>query len=281
MSDGPPGRARNLKLDPKGYWVAGEGADVSYPEGGHSLCFELEDESFWFRHRNAVIVEVLRRFPPSGPLFDVGGGNGYVSIGLERAGFSTVLVEPGRIGAENARRRGVSNVICATVESAGFEPHSLDAVGLFDVLEHIQNDAAFLASLHRLMSPAGRIYLTVPAFQRLWSSEDEFAGHHRRYTKKTLADVLNGAGFEIEYLTYFFWFLPLPVLMLRTIPSWFGVRHEPSLRSARREHAARNRPIDRLVGRSLAWELAKVARGRSLPVGGSCLAVARCRERPA
>ncbi len=278
ISDGPPGRASNVRLDPKGYWVAEEAEDVSYPEQGHGLCFEVEDESFWFRHRNAVIVEVLRRFPPSGPVFDVGGGNGYVSSGLERAGFATVLVEPGRIGAENARRRGVSNVICATVESAGFEPRSLDAIGLFDVVEHIEDDAAFLASLQRLMAPGGRIYLTVPAFQGLWSSEDEFAGHHRRYTKKTLARVLRGAGFEIEYLTYLFWFLPLPVLMFRTIPSWFGARHEPSLQSARREHAGGKGPIDRLVGRSLAWELAKVARGKSLPIGGSCLAVARCRE---
>ncbi len=271
----PPGGATGLVYSQSGYWVAERNSVLSYPEDGNDLCFSLEDDSFWFRHRNELIVETLRQFPPSGPLFDVGGGNGYVAAGLERAGFATVLVEPGRTGAENACRRGLHNVINATTDEAGFAPASLDAVGLFDVLEHIPDDLGFLQSLHRLMKPGGRIYLTVPAFQLLWSSEDDYAGHQRRYRRKSLANVLRAAGFDVEYLSYCFWFLPLPVFVLRAIPSWLGWRKEPTKTSATKEHSTKRGLAGWLFNRALSWELARVARGKQIWIGNSCLAVAR------
>jgi hypothetical protein len=268
--------AENLTFHPSGYRTTDtQGTPISYLEDGNDLCFAIEDDSFWFRHRNDVIVAALRQFPPSGPLFDVGGGNGYVSQGLERAGFPTVLVEPGRAGAANALQRGLRNVVCTTLESAGFPAQSLQAVGLFDVLEHIPDDSAFLANLHRQMTTGGRVYLTVPTFQWLWSSEDEYAGHYRRYTKASLARVLRATGFEVEYLTCFFWFLPLPVLVLRALPTWLGRSGTPSIASARREHAKRSGLTGRLIQQLLACELEAVARRWSLPIGSSCLAIGR------
>jgi SAM-dependent methyltransferase len=275
MVDTPPGHARNLAFDSGGYWVAVHGEPPSYPEHGNELCFSLEENSFWFRHRNNVIVSVVQRFPPSGSLFDIGGGNGYVAAGLERAGFPTVVVEPGRAGAENACRRGLRNVICATFDAAGFMPGTIDAVCLFDVLEHMRDDSAFLASLRQHLRPGGRIYLTVPAFQFLWSREDDDAGHFRRYTRRSLAEVLRSAGFQVEYTTYFFWFLPLPVWLLRVIPSRLGWRSNPSLESTKREHTVGGGLTGRLVEWALSRELAWLTRGRTIPFGGSCLAVAR------
>ncbi len=273
-----PGGATGLVYDPVGYWVAEGHSVLSYPADGNDLCFSLEENSFWFRHRNELIVETLRRFPPSGLLFDVGGGNGFVAAGLERAGFPTVLIEPGRMGAANACRRGLRNVINATADEAGFAPGSLNAVGLFDVLEHIPDDLGFLQSLHRLMRPGGRIYLTVPAFQSLWSSEDDYAGHQRRYRRRSLAKVLDAAGFDVEYLSYCFWFLPLPVFVLRAIPSWFGWRTKPTKQSATQEHSTKRGLAGWLVERALSCELSRVARGRTLWMGNSCLAVARSRS---
>lgn len=272
-----PAGARNLRLEPEGFWVAQSDDCICYPEEGNSYCLAVEDGSFWFEHRNQIILETVRQFPPNGPLLDVGGGNGYVSRALEQAGFETVLVEPGRTGALNARRRGLSNVICATAEAADFPAESVAAAGLFDVLEHIPDDAAFLRQLRSLLRPEGRLYLTVPAFRWLWSCEDDFAGHQRRYTRRTLAAVLNTAGFEVEYLTYFFCFLPLPVLLCRVLPSKFGWRRAGSPQAAKREHASPNGLTGRLLSRVLSWERKRVAQRLRLPLGGSCLAVARRR----
>lgn len=85
----------DLRLGEDGVLYADGVGAISYPDEGNEACFEVEDQSFWFRHRNHCIRELVRNFPPQGPLFDVGGGNGFVAKGLMDAGWEVVLVEPG------------------------------------------------------------------------------------------------------------------------------------------------------------------------------------------
>jgi len=187
--------ATNLQLRENGVWHSRSRSLISYPEDGNTLCFGIEEDSFWFRHRNNCVVEAMRLFPPMGAVFDVGGGNGYVSMGIQNAGFDVVVVEPGYEGIRNAQSRGLSNLVCSTLEDAGFKPHSLPAVGLFDVLEHVENDMGFLETIQSLLVPKGRLYVHVPAYGILWSAEDENAGHFRRYTLGDLAAKLSSVGF--------------------------------------------------------------------------------------
>src|SRR5450755_374046 len=92
---------------------------ISYQDEQHDLYVEIEERSFWFRHRNDCIAALLRRHPPSGAVLDVGGGKGFVWQGLLAGGFEPVLSEPGELGARNARvRRHLPLVVCATVEEA-------------------------------------------------------------------------------------------------------------------------------------------------------------------
>lgn len=270
--------ASHLIAHPNGYWIA-QGTkshlDISYPQEGNNAFFSFEDRSFWFQYRNAIITEMVRLFPPKGTFFDIGGGNGYVARGLEMAGCSVVLVEPGSTGALNAIKRGLKHVICATVEAAGFQPNIIPAVGLFDVLEHLEYDLAFLANLKEFIKADGRIYLTVPAFQSLWSAEDDHAGHYRRYSAKSLAKCLEGAGFTVEYLTYFFWFLPLPILFCRTIPSLLGLRQTVSVERLRREFSPPLGIVNLLVNQGLSIERKRIQQKKIMPFGSSCLAVAR------
>lgn len=262
-------------LDQAGYWVAPYKTPVSYPAEGNGFCFGLEEGSFWFRHRNAVLADMVSLFPPGGPIFDIGGGNGFVAKGLEAMGFPCVLVEPGPEGAANGVRRGLQSVVCATLEGANFRPGIIGAAGLFDVVEHLEDDTAFLRNLHSLMKPGGRVYLTVPAFQMLWSSEDDFAGHHRRYSMRTLTESLTQSGFEVEYISYFFWLLTLPVFLLRTIPTLLGLRKGKPTENHAREHSAGSGLLGRLLDAALNLERSRMRRGRQMPFGGSCLAVAR------
>jgi hypothetical protein len=161
----------------------------------------------------------------------------------------------------------------ASFESAGFLPGALPAVGLFDVIEHIEDDVAFLRSVRTKLVPSGRVFLTVPAYSWLWSSEDVAAGHYRRYTIRTLTAALDEAGFRQEFMSYFFWFLPPPILLARSLPTVFGFRRKDSDESARREHVRSAKVGGRLLGGALAVELALLRRGR-LPFGSSILAVA-------
>jgi 2-polyprenyl-3-methyl-5-hydroxy-6-metoxy-1,4-benzoquinol methylase len=157
------GYTSRLKVGSDGIWHALEKASVSYPSNGNDHCFEIENKSFWFQHRNACIAELVKKFPPrgNGPIYDVGGGNGYVAKGLMDAGWEMVLVEPGLAGARNAKARGLPNVVCATTQAAGFRAASMPAIGVFDVMEHIDDDVGFLRHLWDLMKPKGMLSIGV------------------------------------------------------------------------------------------------------------------------
>jgi hypothetical protein len=267
--------ASRLERGPDGVWVARRRSGISYPEKGNENCLGLEEDSFWFEHRSRCIQALMRRFPPSGAVFDVGGGNGYVAGGLRQAGIPAVVVEPGRQGIRNALRRGLEPLVCATLEEAGFLPETLPAVGLFDVLEHVRQDEDFLRMIFPLLVPGGRIYLTAPAFRLLWSVDDDYAGHFRRYSASGLRCALARAGFQVEYSGYIFSMLPLPLLLLRALPSRLGWRKGDDWRRYQQEHTRRRGAAGWLLQRWLDWELGWLRQGHSIPLGGSCLAVAR------
>jgi len=268
--------ASNIELRQDGLWCARTSSKISYPEEGNQSCFAVEDSSFWFRHRNDCILEVLKSFPPSGTFFDIGGGNGYVARAIQDAGRDVVLVEPGPLGARNARKRGIRQVVQATLEDAHFLPGTFPAVGLFDVVEHVEDDRRFLQDINRLLKPDGRVYITVPAFQWLWSNEDEEAGHWRRYTLQSLSLVLAQAGYELEFSTYIFGFLPLGILAVRVLPSRLGFDPKRSSdERMRADHQPRSSLLARALGTLTRRELSRLASGHRSNVGGSCLVVAR------
>jgi SAM-dependent methyltransferase len=217
----------------------------------------------------------MQRFPPHGVVVDIGGGNGFVALGIQNAGMDVLVIEPGQIAAATARQRGVRNVVCGTLEDVGFADDSLPSAAVFDVLEHLADDRSSLALMHKLMRPQGRIYITVPAYQFLFSNEDQFAGHFRRYTLASLSEAVRSAGFEVEYASYIFSFLPLPVFLFRTIPSRLKrITEVASSERVRADHAGPRRfrfAMD-VVFRA---EVAAVERGRRIPFGGSCLLVGR------
>ncbi len=268
--------APNLEMCPGGWWASSTVSDVSYPEEGNALCFSVEESSFWFEHRNRCILEAVRRFPPAGAFFDVGGGNGCVAFALQQSGLQVVLVEPGLSGVRNAVKRGIRQVVRSTLEDAGVLPGTLPAVGLFDVIEHIEDAGEFLKSANRLMTSGGRIYVTVPAYQWLWSGEDKLAGHWRRYNLQAIVELLRNCGFALDFATYIFWFLPLPILFLRALPYRLGFGSRAMTEQAvRSDHELRGRTGRRMLQVLTNWELSRIARQRPMGAGGSCLAVAR------
>lgn len=277
----PSALAANLERGPDGLWWPRTRSPVDYPDEGNAFCFQVEDHSFWFEHRNACILAAMARYPPLGAVFDIGGGNGFVTRALVHAGLPAVVVEPGPSGARNAQSRGLDPVICSTLDDAGFAEGSLPAAGLFDVLEHIKDDAGVLRQLARLIAPGGRLYLTVPAYQWLWSNEDVISGHHRRYTRRRLSDLVHAAGFTVEFATYFFWPLPLPILLLRAIPARLGRRPTIDLDAIRRELKPPSATAVRAIMAKLSLERRRIASGRRIPIGGSCLLVARLTPRRA
>jgi SAM-dependent methyltransferase len=246
--------------------------ELSYPEDAHDILSDIEDTSFWFKYRNQSIAQVISKIPPNGKIYDVGGGNGYVSLYLKKQGFDMILIEPGIHGAKNALKRGLNPVICATLQQTGFEHGTLPAIAIFDVLEHIEDDISFLKEFYNYLENEGKLYLTVPAYNFLWSSVDDESGHFRRYNTKQLKQTLSKAGFQVEYSTYFFSFLPIPIYLFRKIPSILGIKRKDIEKEAEKEHKAG--VFSKLIDWYMQWELKKIKRS-SIKFGGSCLVVAK------
>lgn len=257
-----------------GMWALAGEHEISFPEESHADLARIEEQSYWFSHRNAVIASVVGKYTPSGRIFDIGGGNGIVSLALRQAGLESIVIEPGQTGAAIASRRGLP-VIQAPLQSLELRDGSLPAAGMFDVLEHIDDAQRALRGLHRMLAPGGMLYIAVPAYALLWSVQDNYAGHFRRYTVSRLRADLKAAGFEPVYGTYFFAALVPAVFAFRTIPGLLGQRRGDDVARSSDEHRLPDNLPGRWLARSLDWERKTIESGSTVPMGTSCLVAAR------
>ena len=148
----------------------------------------------------------------------------------------------------------MKNIICTSLENLNVENVKVDAVGLFDVLEHIEDDVNFLSQIHQILNDNGLFILSVPAYNLLWSNEDKIAGHFRRYKKKELEILLKTSGFEILFSSYFFSILFLPIFLLRSIPSRL-MKKSQSLKETKNQHKLPDNLIGKLINYFLNKEL--------------------------
>lgn len=259
-----------------GIYYSEKNSTISYPKDGNDKYLEIEEDSFWFNHRNNIIINLVNKFSSNKIFFDIGGGNGFVSKGLQDSGINVVLIEPGISGALNAKNRKIKNIICSTLEDAEFEKSSLESIGLFDVIEHIPNEHAFLKNIYSYLKEDGYLFITVPAYNLLWSSEDDDAGHYKRYTLNQLSQLLVKSGFNIVYSTYFFSILLLPIFFFRSLPSKIGIKKTKNdLSKNKKEHTNSKGIFGYLISKIWNWELKKIKELKKIAFGGSCFIIVK------
>lgn len=110
---------------------------------------------------------------------------------------------------------------------ADFQGCKFDLVFSSNVLEHIEDDIAALKEIRGLIDEEGRLALFLPAFPILWSSMDARVGHYRRYTQKSISNVLSQAGFRVERSFYCDSIGFLATMLYKVLPNSDG---EPSAR---------------------------------------------------
>ncbi len=207
-----------------GVWVVDGGRPSSVFEPGLQAALdEVVESSWWYLIRNSLLVDYIRRFGAPRAMWEVGSGTGIVAETLTSAGISTIAVEPSCVGARAGATRGVTS-IASTLEDLRLPAKSLPAIGLFDVLEHLEEPEELLTECHRVLDRSGRLYLSVPALTWLWSQADDLAGHECRYTKKTLTKLLRDCGFEIQNCSYSLATLVVPMAIFRSLPWRLGCR---------------------------------------------------------
>ena len=166
----------------------------------------LEEKHWWFAARRNIIQAILSRcatLPDAPRILEAGCGTGG-NLDL-LGGFGTVDAFEFDVAARETAisKSGLAVEYGALPNDIPFASRSYDAICLFDVLEHIEDDVGSLASLRARLTDGGCIVLTVPAFPALWSRHDERHHHFRRYTSKSLAVVAHSASLRVVQDGYF------------------------------------------------------------------------------
>lgn len=234
---------------------------------------ELEAGNFWFQARNRLILWALEKcgIRPRDYL-EVGCGTGFVLSAVAdahpeaRISGSEIFVDGLSIAARRVPRATFFQMDAQAVPFA----EAFDAIGAYDVVEHIDKDELVLGQLHLALRPGGAILLTVPQHAWLWSVQDDWAHHVRRYAPGELEDKLAAAGFKVQLSTSFVSLL-MPALVASRL-------------SRRKKNAGDSDPfaefripswLNRTLLAVMGIERALIRIGLRFPVGGSRLVVAR------
>ena len=195
-------------------------ASFSYPGTELEALFQSKNYYRW----------IMRHFSPyvGRHIAEVGAGVGTFSEALaSRSSFSELyLFEPAAnlVGALRKRFGARDRV---TVIEGFFEDYDelgpVDSIITVNVLEHMEEDEAFMRRAMAKLVPGGYLLVFVPALPALFGSLDRAFEHYRRYTRRSLAKKLVGAGFRVEKLQYLnfpgiiSWFIAGRVLRRRTL----------------------------------------------------------------
>src|SRR5271165_2398241 len=134
-----------------------------YDPSFFDLLASVEERHFWFRARNRLIFELSKKtssgLKPGYLVLEVGCGTGNVLRVLRKACPDGMVVglELWFEGLRHAQRRSAGCfLVQGDVRRSPFGKQ-FDLVGMFDVLEHIQEEQETLVSLWKLLVPGGRL----------------------------------------------------------------------------------------------------------------------------
>ena len=190
---------------------------LDYNALGLDNLYALEEKHFWFIARKEFILKNIQKYvEKSKKIIDIGAGTGNISRYLKINGYRDISVGEMHLnGLRYAKSYGVNECYQFNLLDSPFKDE-FDAICLFDVLEHIENDDLGIQNTYKTLKNEGYLVLTVPAHMWLWSRSDEVSGHKVRYTKKQLINKLKANNFDILRARYFFISI-VPLLLLRTM----------------------------------------------------------------
>ena len=157
--------------------------------------------SHWYYISKGRAIKALLGDAPINRLLDVGAGSGV---------FSKMLTEEDRVEKAvcvdpNYKEEFVGGRHTDKIDYVkSVETVDADTIIMIDVIEHVDDDVALMRDYAQKAAPGTRFLISVPAFQFLWSSHDDFLEHRRRYTLSMLRESVTAAGLEPVKMRYFF-----------------------------------------------------------------------------
>jgi len=236
------------------------------------------DEWWWEVGRRSLVKNLLHRYGVNGAdsahangtaprILEIGCGSGALLQDLQHYG-STYGLDVAASALANCRQRGLDCVSLADVTALPFADEQFNVVIAIDVLEHVEDDGAAIREINRVTKKGGKVILTVPAFQMLWSRRDVQCHHHRRYLRDDFRSKVQKNGFRVLKSTYINLPLFFPLFMM-VKAGRLSSKRAPSIKM---DYALVPPPINQILSRVVEYE-AKLLRRISLPIGSSIACV--------
>lgn len=167
---------------------------------------ELDDRHWWYCARRKIIADLIRRetqLPKDAHILEIGCGTGHNLAMLSDFGLVEGLELDEEARALSEKRLGRKVMSSPLPELVEVPEGHYHLIGAFDVIEHIEDDKAALASIAAKLRPGGKFIMTVPAHQWMWSAHDVVNHHKRRYSKRVLRELLETSPLKLECIGYF------------------------------------------------------------------------------
>ena len=178
---------------------------------------DIQDRHWWVKARKEIVINLFEKYLDSGSLdiLEIGFGTGGVLEAVSRYGKTWGMDNAEAV--EYTKKRYPSDRLREgrLPDKVSFPENSFDRLIMLDVLEHIEDDFLSLKKTAKLLRSGGILFLTVPAFNFLWSKHDEDAMHMRRYSRGEIIQKLKEAGFDIVKCSYFNTFLFAPIVIAK------------------------------------------------------------------
>lgn len=161
---------------------------------------------WWYRARREILADYVARYaglPAEARILEIGCGTGHNLPMLARFGAVDAIEIDAAAREIASARLGKPIATAPLPQLAGIDRASYDLIAVLDVVEHIEDDVAALEAMAECLKPGGKILITVPAHQWMWSAHDVVNHHHRRYSKATLDAAIRGAGLTHNGLRWF------------------------------------------------------------------------------
>ncbi|MEQ8822261.1 MAG: class I SAM-dependent methyltransferase [Sumerlaeia bacterium] len=168
----------------------------------YERMYHLEDTYWWFQGRLKMIMTILDTYLPEKPrpgrVLDVGCGTGLMLRTI--AEWRPIGFDFSHLALEFSASKGAENLVRGDVVKLPFADESLDLILALDLMEHVERDDLLIREFNRVLRPGGCLMATVPAHQYLWSDHDIALHHFRRYSHKSLLQLLADGGLQpIKY----------------------------------------------------------------------------------
>lgn len=182
------------------------------------IFFVVETTHWWWVGRKNIIKKVFSKYleKKEYTILDGGCGTGAGILFLQNYG-KVYGVDLSKEATNFCKKRGLKRIKTADVSKLPYKNNFFDLVCLMDVIEHIKDDKMVVQEVFRVLKPGGFFLVTVPALPFIYSAHDKDQGHFRRYTKKSLEDLLKSTSFKKIRTTYFNILLSLPIVFIRLL----------------------------------------------------------------